>query len=422
MRGPEHAVVDAVVALGRAARESGLPVCVDDEITLCRALGEIDLRRRWQVYWAARSTYVRHPDDVPRFDPLFERFWSGVDLLAEPRVAEHSESDPRMPGPQRGGESLPQFRLEGRSSHLVDGQAQRASREIPTAAGREQGAGRSQGALAAYSPEEAVIDARSLEYGADELAAVRRLADELRTAAPERRSRRLRPSRRTGRLDVQRTLRRALRTDGDSFQLAWAAPSRRPRRVVVLCDVSGSMERYSRLLLASLRAVVAAGIKAEAFAFATRLTRLTGELSGHDVSGALEQARGAVEDWSGGTRIGQALAQFNRIWGRRGLARGAIVIVASDGWDRGDPELLARELHRLRLHCRRLVWLNPRPGGLDGQPLAIGMRAALPYVDDYVAGHDPRAIAGLAPLICGLGAGRPARKQEHRLPGRASTR
>jgi len=181
------------------------------------------------------------------------------------------------------------------------------------------------------------------------------------------------------------------------------------------------MERYSRQLLASLQAAVAAGIRAEAFVFATRLTRLTGTLADRDIARALEHARAEVPDWSGGTRIGQALAHFNRRYARLGLARGAIVIIASDGWDRGDPDVLARELARLRLQCRRLVWLNPRPHqDLRGQPLAIGMRAALPYIDDFVPGHDPAAVAALARLIGGLGGGRPARRQ--RPPGRPELR
>lgn len=171
------------------------------------------------------------------------------------------------------------------------------------------------------------------------------------------------------------------------------------------------MERFSRVLLASLRAAVAAGIDAEAFAFATGLTRLTGTLGDRDVTRALERARASVGDWSGGTRIGAALAEFNRAWGRRGITRGAIAIVFSDGWDRGDPELLARETRRLQLQARRLIWVNPRPAEIDMQPLAIGMRAAMPHVDDFIPGHDPRAIAGLAGLIRGLDKARPARRQ-----------
>jgi uncharacterized protein len=150
--------------------------------------------------------------------------------------------------------------------------------------------------------------------------------------------------------------------------------------------------------------------------FATRLTHVTGQLSGRDVARALERARETVPDWSGGTRIGHALGELNDGYAGLGLARGAVVIVVSDGWDRGDPALLVRQLERLRLHCRRLVWLNPRPGLLDGQPLAVGMRAALPHVDDFVPGHDPRATGDLARLIAALGSGRPARPQRQGRP------
>ena len=412
MPAPEHAVIDAGVALGRALRGTGLRAGVDEELVFCRALAEIDVRSRAHVYWAARGVFVRSPGDLAAFERVFERFWAGRPLSAGEPVAEHGETDPRMPGPQHGGESLPQFRSQGRSGHMIGGDAKRAAREVPGVPSDQRTDGRRRGMLTAFSAQETLSDPRHLEYGGDELEALRKLAVELRRRAPERRSRRLRPARGAGRLDVRRTLRWALQTEGEPLRPAYAAQSRRPRRLLFLCDVSGSMERCSRLLLASLQAAVAAGIKAEAFVFATRLTRLTATLADRDVARALEQARAAVPDWSGGTRIGQALAHFNRRYARLGLARGAIVIIASDGWDRGDPSVLARELQRLRLQCRRLVWLNPRPHqDLRGQPLAIGMRTALPYIDDFVAGHDPAAVAALARLIGGLGDGRPARRQ-----------
>jgi uncharacterized protein with von Willebrand factor type A (vWA) domain len=410
MRAPEHPVIEAAVALGRALRQDGLPAAVDEEITMCRALREVDPASRAQVYWAARASFVRSPGDVAIFDRIFDRFWSGQ-TLGEP-IAEHGETDPRMQGTQQGGEALPQFRNEGRSGHLIGGESKRASREVPSAPGDEAGDGQRRGVLAAYSALETITDPTPLEYAGVELKAMRKLADELRRKAPERRSRRLRPARRRGRLDVRRTIHRALATEGEPLRPVYTAQSLRPRRLLFLCDVSGSMERYSRLLLAELRAAVAAGIKAEAFVFATRLTRLTGTLSDHDVARALEQARAAVVDWSGGTRIGQALSEFNRGYSRLGLARGAIVIIASDGWDRGDPDLLARELARLRLQSQRLVWINPRPHqDLDGQPLAVGMRTALPHIDDFIGGHDLAAVAALVRLIAGLGRGRPARRQ-----------
>jgi uncharacterized protein len=408
---PEQAVADAAVALGRALRETGANTSVDEELVLYEALAEIDMRSREQVYWAARSSLVRGPEQVAAFDRIFARFWAGEALDAPRRVSEHGESDPRMRGPQHGGESLPQYRLEGVSGSLVDGGINRASREIPAAGTQEAGGGERRGYLAAYSPAETLTERRPLDYAQDELAAVRLLGAELRAAMPQRRSRRLVPVRGRGRPDLRRTLRRSLATDGEPMRLARAGRSLRPRRLLLLCDVSGSMDRYSRLLLASLKAAVGAGGKAEAFVFATRLTRLTRQLSEGDPERALEQARGHVVDWSGGTRIGSALACFNSGWGRRGLARGAIVVIVSDGWDRGDPELLVRELRRLQLQSRRLVWVNPRPTDLDRQPLAVGMRAALPHVDTFVAGHDPRAIAGLAGLIGGLDPTRPARRR-----------
>jgi uncharacterized protein with von Willebrand factor type A (vWA) domain len=409
---PEEATLAAIVALARAARRSGIAVSIDQELGLCRALAEVDLRERGQVYWAARACLLRRPEEIVTFDAIFRRFWAGLSLEPPPEgPAEHGESDPRMPGPQHGGDSLPQFRLEGRSSQLVDGESNRASQEIPTAAGPEEGSGRRKGVLAAYSSEEVLTNGSDLGYGPDELLAVRRLAAELRRHTPERRSRRAALSRRGGRLDVRRTVRRSLQTDGEAIRPAYVSHSRRPRRLVLLCDVSGSMERYSRALLGSMQAAVAAGVRAEAFVFATRLTRLTGTLSGRDVRRSLERARSEVEDWSGGTRIGAAIREFNRKYACLGLARGAIVIIVSDGWDRGDPELLVCELERLRLQARRLIWLNPRPGELEQQPLAVGMRAALPHVDDFVPGQDPRAVVGLAQLIAGVGSHRASRRQ-----------
>jgi uncharacterized protein len=410
-RPAEDAVYGAVVALGRALRDAGIATTLDSELALVRALAEVDIRSGVEVYWAARACLVHDPGQIETFDRLFERFWEGRELSPPDRGAEHGEADPRMTGPQHGGEALPQLRPQGRSWALVDGNPSRASREVSAGGSELGGAERRRGLLAAYSPAESLTERKPLGYGPEELAAVRRLAEELRDAAPERRSRRQRPSRRRGRVDLRHTLRRSLRTEGEPLRPAYIAPSLRPRRLLFLCDVSGSMDRYSRVLLASLRAATGASPKTEAFVFATRLTRLTKALSEGEARRALEGAREAVADWSGGTRIGEVLADFNRSWGRRGLARGAIVIVISDGWDRGDPERLARELARLRLQTRRLVWVNPRPAAIEDQPLAIGMRAALPHLDDFVAGHDPRAVAGLSRIVAGLDSGRPARPQ-----------
>jgi len=408
----DGAVARASVALGRSLRERGLNVGIDEELLLCRAVALIDPSSHEELYWACRGIFVRSPLAVAAFDDVFERLWAGIPLATVDSSPEHGEADQRMLGAQRGGDSLPQFRTGGRAGSLIGGESRRAVHEVPGAGGEERGARTRRGVLAAYSNQDSLTDHERLDYRSEELRAVRLLADELRSRAPQRRSRRARPSRRRGLLDVRRTLRRSLGTEGEPLRPVFCSPSLRPRRLVFLCDVSGSMERHSRLLLASLSAAVAAGIRAEAFAFATRLTRLTGKLSDRDIARGLEQARASVPDWSGGTRIGQALHHFNRHFAGRGFARQAVVVVVSDGWDRGDPTLLQAELARLQMQCRRLVWLNPRPHhDLQGQPMAVGMRAAMPFIDDFIPGHDPAAVVALARLVGGLGTGRPIRRQ-----------
>ncbi len=408
-RRSDQPMVSAAVGFARVLRTFGMSASVDSEHVFLRALAEIDVRRRHDVYWAAHASFVHNPNEREVFDMVFERFWEGRALVLQESSSEHGESDARMTGSHHGGEALPQLGGEGESASPMDGDKNRATRDIPSPDGDQGMSNQEIGVLAAYSSAETMSEQELLQYQADELAALRQLAQEIKRAAPERRSRRCRPARGGNRFDVRRTVRSSLATDGEAFQLAYTAPTLRPRRLLFLCDVSGSMERYSRVLLASLKAAVGAARRAEAFAFATRLTRLTKSLDGRDLERALEQARSTIPDWSGGTRIGSALEEFNATYGRRGFARGAIVIIVSDGWDRGDPEVLAAEVRRLQLQSRQLVWINPRPQTVDQQPLAIGMRAALPYVDEFVAGHDPRAIAGLARLISGLGDDRPQR-------------
>ena len=331
-------------------------------------------------------------------------------MLLEGRGSEHGESDARSFASNESGEALPQFRQEGTEKKpAADGAPAKATRDI--SADTDEGAPHDQrGVLAAYSPAAQESEKEKFDYGEDELSAVRRLGADIKKAAPRRRSRRIKPDRGGDRLDIRRTVRNCLTTDGEALRLAYTSQRERPRRMLFLVDVSGSMDRYSRVLLGSLKAIVESNNKAEAFVFATQLTRLTRALDGRDLEKALEQARGAVSDWSGGTRIGKALEEFNHSFGRRGFARGAIVMVVSDGWDRGDPAVLAQELRRIQLQAWRLVWINPRPMLVDQQPLAIGMRAAMPYIDDFVPGHDPRAVAGLASVIGELCNDRPSRK------------
>ena len=259
---------------------------------------------------------------------------------------------------------------------------------------------------AAWSDVELLRDKDFAEYSDDERRRARRVMRRLAASAPQRISHRMRRARRRGvpphgaRPDLRRTLRASLRSDGDPLERHWRTPAPRPRRLVLVCDVSGSMAPYARMLLQYVQAAVAAHRRVEAFAFGTRLTRITRELGTRDPDRAIERAAAAGRDWGGGTRIGEALATLNREHGRR-LGRGAVVVVLSDGWDRGDPEVLAAEMARLRRCAHRVIWLNPLKAHPGYEPLARGMAAALPHADHFLAGSTLRSFEELADLLAG---------------------
>jgi uncharacterized protein with von Willebrand factor type A (vWA) domain len=204
---------------------------------------------------------------------------------------------------------------------------------------------------------------------------------------------------RTRRPDLRRTVRAALRAGGEPMRRHWREPTTRHRRLVLLLDVSGSMEPYARALARFLHAAVVSRTRVEAFALGTRLTRITRELESHDPDEAMRNAARRVVDWSGGTRLGEQIGRFNDEWGVRGMARGAVVVILSDGWDRGDPDALAEQMARLRRVAHRIVWVNPLKASEGYAPLARGMAAALPYVDDFVEGHSVAALESLAEVI-----------------------
>jgi len=256
-----------------------------------------------------------------------------------------------------------------------------------------------------YSAAEVLRHQDFAAYSSAEWDEARRLLSLMRLHAEPRRSRRQRRSRhQRGRPDVGRTIRRALESDGEPIRRAWQAPSERPRRLVLLVDVSGSMEPYARALLRFAHAAVSSRSAAavEVFTLGTRITRITRQLSWRDPDTALAEAGQQVEDWSGGTRLGAGLRMFNDRWGARGMARGAVVVILSDGWDRGEPEELGEAMARLQRVARRVVWVNPLKASPGYAPLARGMAAALPYVDEFIEGHSLDALERLALVISGV--------------------
>ncbi len=357
------------LAFARVLRGAGLDVPVGSTITFAEALAAVGLDRRDDVYWAGRVTLLRTPEDGDLYDRAFDAFWDGQVEVTTPAAA-----------------SPPLTLAFDSERDEADGEGD-VTESGPTMQVR-------------YSRAEVLRHRDFAAYTHAELAEARRLMTDLRLAGALRRSRRRRPTNRErGRPDLRRTVRRSLRSGGEPIDRAFSTPSRRPRRIVLLCDVSGSMEAYSRALLRFVQAAVVGRGRVEAFALGTRLTRITRELSSRDPDAALAAAAGRVLDWSGGTRLGDGLREFNDRWGVRGMARGAVVVVLSDGWDRGDPEVLGEEMERLARVAHRIVWVNPLKATPEYAPLARGMAAALPHIDDFIAGHSMAALEELATVI-----------------------
>ncbi|HEY2160268.1 MAG TPA: VWA domain-containing protein, partial [Solirubrobacteraceae bacterium] len=269
--------------------------------------------------------------------------------------------------------------------------------------GTQEAAERELPVLLSPSDEEVMRGKRFDELTPLELSQLGGLMARMRVAAPLRRTRRAERYRHGQRIDLRHTLRRSLRTGGDPVELRRRRRRVVPRRVVMLCDISGSMEPYARAYLQFLTSAARAGPNAEAFVFATRLTRVTRALSSRTPARAIQNAAAAAPDWSSGTRIGDALKQFNDHHGRRGMARGAVIVILSDGWERGDPDVVAREMERLSRLAHRIVWVNPRAGADEFAPRAGGMAAALPYVDALVSGHNLEALEQVIDAIAGAG-------------------
>jgi uncharacterized protein with von Willebrand factor type A (vWA) domain len=356
------------VAFARLLRASGLEIPVGSVVSFTNALGAVGLKRRSSVYWAGRAVLVRGPQEVAVYDRVFSAFWLGR----------------WTPGPDAEPQPLATLVLDiadpNAAAAPADGQGPRITLR--------------------YSPTEVLRAKDFAAYSADEFVEARRLMADLRLVGALRRSRRRRPAkRRTGQPDVRRTVRHALRTGGEPVRRAFLEPTLRPRRIVLLLDVSGSMEPYARALLRFVHAAVVGRRQVEAFALGTRLTRITRQLSLRDPDAALGAAARAVADWSGGTRLGAGLRTFNDEWGVAGMARGAVVVILSDGWDRGQPADLAEQMARLHRVAHRVVWVNPLKASAGYAPLAQGMAAALPYVDEFVEGHSLAALQSLAEVI-----------------------
>jgi uncharacterized protein with von Willebrand factor type A (vWA) domain len=370
------------VGLTTALHRAGLPAPPERAAGLARALQLVPPVDRSALYWTCRVALLTDRAQLPVFDAVFSAVFDGMLDPAD------SRGDPNAP-PPIGSE--PRTRPAPPDDRPAEPGESGAS--AGSAGGEDEGPGSEREVLlAAASSEERLRHTSFADLTATELAAVRELVRRLVLGTPERRSRRTRPtSRRGDRLDLRRTVRAAQRTGGDPARLVHAHRRTAPRRLVLLCDVSGSMEPYTRIYLTLLQGAVA-GARAEAFVFATRLTRLTRQLAVRDPDQALARAGAASSDWAGGTRLAEGVARFVADHGRRGLARGAVVVVLSDGWAQDDPDDVAEAMRRLRRLAHRIVWVNPRKAAPDYAPRVGGMAAALPFCDAFVSGHSLAAL------------------------------
>lgn len=378
------------VALSTALRRAGVAVPPERSARLAAALRLVPPTSRQPLYWTARVALASGPADLPIFDAVFRALFDGMLDPAETR------GDPNAP-PAVGSE--PRARPASPDARPVDGSAAGGTSSTsrgddPPADGPER-----EEVRAVASDLERLAATSFADLPAEDVEAVRRLVRRIILATPARRTRRTTASSRPGeRLDLRRTLRAAQRSGGDPVRLVHRRRRARPRRLVLLCDVSGSMEAYTRIYLSLLQGAVS-GARAEGFVFSTRLTRLTHQLSVRDPDSALALAAKAAPDWAGGTRLAGCLHRFLDDHGRRGLARGAIVVVLSDGWAHEEPELVAEQMARLRRLAHRIIWVNPRKAAPGFAPLVGGMAAALPYCDAFVSGHSLVALEQVAAAV-----------------------
>jgi uncharacterized protein len=373
-----------IVAFAHRLRAAGLLVPVGAVTVFTEALGLVGLVTRPGVYWAGRATLVNRLEDLAVYDQVFASFWDGAGAqrwvtVVQPVTVGVDEEDPGEDEP--GGPSA--------EEDAADGDVDRAVR---------------------YSRAEILAGRDFSELTAEEWAEANRLIARLGVGAELRRTRRMRPVHAgRGYMDLRSTVARSMKTGGVPVARSWRTRTWRPRRLVLVIDVSGSMEPYARALLRFAHAATrsrrtgAAGGRGqvETFALGTRLSRITPEMTGSDPDAALAAASRRVLDWSGGTRLGDGLAELNDRWGA--LTRGAVVVVLSDGWDRGDPARLGAEMARLHRVARRVVWANPLKASPGYLPVARGMAAALPWVDNFVEGHTLASLEGLAALVAGPG-------------------
>ncbi len=372
--------LENILLLPRLLRAAGLPVSPEQSLDFARSLTLIDIGRREQVYHAARSLLVTRYEHLDLFTSIFNRFWQSL----SGKNAGQPQTMPRAPRHKRPKQKNPLMVL----------MSQKAGQNDP----EEEVADKAE----TYSAAELIQNKNFGAMTPEELETTKRLIQEMRWEIIQRKTRRRTADRKGSELHLRQVMRSAAQYGGVPLRLAWQKRKVKQRPFILLADISGSMEKYSRLTLQFFYSVSHSFREVECFVFGTRLTRITPQLKLKNIDLAIEEASHQVWDWAGGTRIGDCLHDFNRKWSRRVLRRGAVVLIISDGWDRGETARLKQEMRYLQHRCHRLIWLNPLLGRPTYQPQVEGMTAALPYIDNFLPIHNLQSLTELSRHLAAL--------------------
>ena len=394
----ESRLHDAIASFGRFVRQAGCELGTGEIMNAVRATSYIDITNREDFKSALRATFITSHKFIPVFDQLFDLYWRNPDRLENVSDILRRLYESR----------LAQAELESMKQQAE----QMKQRHLDSFKPREEGEGKQESEdktfdLFVYSPEEILREKRFDAYTEDELKEAKEFLNRWRWEFGEKRLRRLKPGRKRHRLNLRGTIRKNIFPTQDFVELAWRKQKWKPRPLIILCDISGSMETYTRILMHFIFTLHAINPRLEAFTFGTRLNRITHTLRHKDVDDTMDLLTASIKDWSGGTRIGETLETFNLLWARRVLGGGAVVLIISDGWDTGNVEKLKNEIDRLHRSCHRLIWLNPNLGYDDFQPLTRGVQTLLPYTDIFLPIHNLNSLVDLGKVLATLNNRRP---------------
>ena len=397
---------------GRLLWESGLNVGPRQMLDLAETLNYIDVKNKEDFYNTLKSSLLTRHEQEPIFDQMFGYYWFVRDnpnkTDKQNGAAKREERQMRLPPSERKrlAEHMNSSELR---KELRQEMRQTERRRVAEDRDQHEDDDESPPQGTAYSAIEQLRKKDFENFTWDEVQEAKRLMAEMRWHLGMRLTRRKKPARNGSYPDMRRIVRRNLKYGAELLDLTWRETKSKPRPLVIICDISGSMSLYSRLLLHFIHTISNGLMNVEAFVFGTRLTRITRQLKKRDVDDAVRDVSKSVQDWSGGTRIGDALHYFNHKWAKRVLGRGAVILIISDGWDRGESDTLQTEMDRLQHSCHRLIWLNPLLGSPDYRPLTIGMKTALPYIDNFLPSHNLDSLIYLGNLLSMIDDSKPDR-------------